>query len=455
MRPIAEKLKKFFCNEFAVFSIALILHVSIVFALGHYRTPALWENGVIAKSLLDGKGFAMASYKPPTGNKDAMIEKMGNGTLPPLMKPQPTSNQAPGYPFVLFITWKLLGRNTTAYLMLSLIQAILISSAVFPVGWLTRRWFGERAGILAMWIVCLMPSYAWFATRVFQPSIVITFHPWLLVGWLGLAEARSLLRPVGVGLATGLAGLFSPVLLGVFGLVGAMLLFKSLMQRRVANARMLLLAAALVLLVLTPWTVRSYKVHGQLVLIKNCFGKELWIGNNPLSTGTSVLKGGKKSLIQTIPFKFLNLTEMQLMKALQREAIHYVRSEPTAFVMRTFKKIVWFWTAVPRGYLISTGGAARLKFYWFQICYWFVFLLLAGFAWILHGRFPAEYTLVLIVYFVVYSMVYGLTHVGHARFRGEIEYIVIPGVAQGIILAWDMGCRFWQRKLVTKNLLGH
>ena len=457
MRSIAEKLINLFCNEFVVFAIALILHVSIVFALGHYQAPALWENGVIAKSLLDGNGFAMPSYKLPTGNKDAMIEHMENskGTLPLLMKPQPTSNQAPGYPFLLFITWKLLGRNTAAYLTLSLIQAILVSSTVLPVGWLTRRWFGERAGILAMWIVCFMPLYAWFATRVFQPAIIITFHPWLLVGWLGLPEAHSLRRTVGVGLATGLAGLFQPVLLGVYGLMGVILLLKSWARRNIADIRMLVLAASLVLLILTPWTVRNYRVHGQLVPIRNCFSKEFWIGNNPQATGTSVLKGGKKSLIQTIPPKFLNFTEMQLMKALQRDAMHYARSEPTAFVMRTLKKIVWFWTAVPRAYLISTGEAARLKFYWFQICYWFGFLLLAGFARILHGRFPGEYTMALIVYFVVYSIIYGLTHVGHARFRGEMEYIVIPAVAQGISLLWDIRNRFllmktrWNRMSAT------
>lgn len=447
MRNAAGKILGLFSNERFVFCVALIIHISIVFALGHYRSPSLWENGVIARGLFAGNGFAMPLYQPPTRNEDGMIENMGNskGSLPPLMKPQPTSNQAPGYPFLLFITWKLLGMNTAAYLTLSLIQAILVSSIVFPIRWLTKRWFGENAGIVACWIVCLMPAYAWFATRIHQAPIVITFHPWLLAGWLRLTEENSLRRTAGVGLGTGIAGLFQPILLGVYGVIGLILMLKSWTRRNTRSVMMLVLAALLVILVLVPWSIRNYRVHGELVLIKNCFSKEVWIGNNPQATGTSVLRGGTRSVVEALPPECFGLTtEMEYMNALQRDAINYVQRKPMAFVLRTLKKIVWFWTTVPRVYLTSVGEAPRLRFYWLNNSYWFSFLLLAVFARIGCGRFPGEYSMALIVYFVFYSIIYGLTHVGHARFRGEIEYIVIPAVAQGIILVWNIRNYFLQ-----------
>jgi 4-amino-4-deoxy-L-arabinose transferase-like glycosyltransferase len=447
------KISYFFRNKYAIFAISVIIHISVVLAVGYYRNPEvkLWENGIIAKNLLHGKGFSM----PPNRQlrrSDVAIGKNwldDKRSLSPIMQSQPTSNQAPGYPVLLFLTWKLFGEKPAAYLMISLIQAMLISSMVFPVGWLARRWFGEKAQVLASWIVCLMPLYIWYATRLHQPAIVMTFHPWLLAGWLSFGKANSWRRTVVLGLATGLAGLFQPVLLGVFGFIGLILLLKSWVRRKNVTVRKLLVAASLTLLVVTPWTVRNYMVHDQIILIKNCFGKEFWIGNNPSATGTAFLEGGDKSVYETIPPKFLEFSEMKLMKALQREAIDYVRNEPISFVTRTLKKIFWYWTAVPKNKLDIFEQAARLKFYWLQISYWFIFLLLACFARIHEGRISGEYAMVLILYFLVYSITYGLTHVGHSRFRGEIEYIVIPAVAQGVSLLWDKGNHFLQQRLGT------
>ncbi|MBE3123798.1 MAG: hypothetical protein IMZ65_03260 [Planctomycetes bacterium] len=43
----------------AAFVAALVLRIVAILALGHYQHPTLWENGVIARYLLDGCGFCM------------------------------------------------------------------------------------------------------------------------------------------------------------------------------------------------------------------------------------------------------------------------------------------------------------------------------------------------------------------------------------------------------------
>jgi hypothetical protein len=448
MRNKVTELRNLFSSKNFVFVIAVIFHVSIVFALGHYHEPTLWENGIIAESLLNGKGFSMPLFhNHPKEDNGFIVEKMvnGKGSLPVSMNLYPTSNQAPGYPFLLFLTWKLLGQKPSAYLMISLIQAMLVSSIVFPIAWLTQKWFGEKAVVWASWIACLMPTYAWYVTRLHQPAIVITFYPWLLVGWLGLIEANSWRRTVCVGLATGLAGLFNPVLLGVFGLLGAILLFKSLLQRKVANAMTLLLAAALVFLVVTPWTVRNYKVNGQLILIKNCFGKELWIGNNPKSN-ISLIMDCFIMRPENIPSEWMELNEKQLMKVMQSEAIDYICNDPAAFAGRTLKRIFWFWTTAPKAYIFNSELSKRLRWDWLRIFYWFGFLLLASIVRISDRRFPREYVMVLAAFFMTYSLVYGLTHVGLTRFRGEIEFIIFPAAAQGIVVVLKIRKQFSFRR---------
>ena len=431
-------------NKNIVFALAVVLHISIVIVLGHYKIPVMMEPGHMANNLFEGRGFSFQPHKHPAFDNDDLIKRPSDvkDAVIPFSDLHPTSFGPPGYPYFLFFTWKLLGKQTLAYLVISIVQAILVSSIIFPVGWLTRRWFGEKAEGWAIWVACLMPLYAWYATRFYSAAIVMTFHPWLLAGWLSMIEKNSLRRTVVVGLSTGLAGLFQPILLAVFFLIGIVLLVKSCVDKNSNSIKMLLLAASLVLLVLMPYTIQNYRLHGQLVLIRSGFGKELWIGNNPNSTGTAYIEGGSTDIYVAYPPKCIKLAtrveEIQYFKAMQREAIEYICSDPVAFIMRTLKKIGWFCTAAPEKFVCSAYGASAIRFRFLFIAYWGGFLLLAVLARSLHGRFPGEYTAIFIAYLLVHSVTYGLTHIGQARHRGEIEFIIIPAVAQGVLLLWNM-----------------
>ena len=86
---------------------------------------------------------------------------------------------------------------------------------VFPIARLTKRWFDEETATLARLVTCVMPLYAWYATRLHQPALVMAFHPWLVAGWIALPERRSFLAAAGVGALNGVAGLFQPTLLAI------------------------------------------------------------------------------------------------------------------------------------------------------------------------------------------------------------------------------------------------
>lgn len=53
--------------------------------------------------------------------------------------------------------------------------------------------------------------------------------------------------------------------------------------RSLARAGLMPLVAALVI---APWMVRNYRVHGEFFFIKSTFGYAFWQGNNPISWGT-------------------------------------------------------------------------------------------------------------------------------------------------------------------------
>jgi len=224
------------------------------------------------------------------------------------------------------------------------------------------------------------------------------------------------------------------VLLPAYCLIAAWLLARSRAARRVDDGRRVLVAGVVTLLALTPWTVRNYVVHGRLLLVKDSFGKEFWMGNNPYATGTSFAEGGDLEITMAHPPRAFalrgQLSEVQLMDAMEAEAWEYVRAQPRAFLERTVTKIVWFWTFAPET-VARNYGRFTLPVHAVHNAYWLSLVLLA----ILAGptrRFPAEYVTVLAVFVFVYSLMYGLIHVGQPRFRGEIEFIVLPAASAGV-----------------------
>lgn len=407
----------FLPRPWPLFVFSFLLHTAVVLVIGHYRAPIMWENGMIAGHMFAGQGFS--------GTFSQTVE--------------PTSWQAPGYPYVLLALWNVFGKdNVTGNLVLSLIQALAIASTIFPMGRLTERWFGPSAGSWARVITCLMPLFLWYPTRLHHTAFVMALHPWMLWGWIAVRDRSTVTNTVLTGVGTGVAGLFQPVLLGVYGLLSFFLAVGALRRGERRELAGVLSAGVLTLLALTPWTIRNYQVHHRLLLVKSSAGKEFWVGNNPMTTGTAYAPGGEGEVTNVHPPKAMQLSgkvpEMELMESIGREAMDYVRAEPGAFVQRTIKKVFWLWTVVPEEYTRSSLGGEARKFRTVQTAYWLAFVALAIAARVLGGKWSREYFWILALYVVMTSLAYGLTHVGQARFRGEVEFILVPAVAAGCAL---------------------
>lgn len=414
----APLLGRFLTSAAAAFAAALLVRLAAVLALGHYRNPTLWENGIIARYLLDGCGFCLDFSRP--------------GEL--------SSWQTPAYPLFLAAAWRLFGQSATAHLIISIIQACALASMVFPVRWLARRWCGDRAGTVAMWLTTVMPLYVWYATRLHQAGFVMAAHPWLISCWLRLSDRGGSARGLLTGAASGLAGLFQPILLLLSGAIGAAALVAALVGRRRREVVALLMAAVAAVAVLAPWTVRNYRVHGRFVPIRDSFGKEFWMGNNPHATGTGYVEGGAVEITYAHPPKALALKghvpEIELMDAMFAEGLEYVRADLPAFATRTLRKIWWFWTMTPARLVRSSQGGEALTFRWLHLGYWLGFLVFSVLALARGPRVRREYVMVLMLYLLTYSVLYGITHVGQARYRGEMEFVLLPLVVTGLVAAF-------------------
>jgi len=262
-------------------SLALVLRVWVVCTLmtDHTR-PLAYEHGRIAENLLAGRGFS--------------IEFLG--------VEGPTSQQAPFYPLLLTAAWWCFGIATPqAILAVQILQCFAGTALVLAVAWLAWSLIPDRPSI--GWVAGLgaavYPTHLYMVTHL-QVALWAALLLTLLLGfavssrwrstWTGavlsgcLAGALLLVEPI---LALALPICAIAVWLAERGPGGSY---------RMAFGRLTAMAG-IAALIISPWMVRNWVVHGEPVFIKSTFGYAFWQGNNPASYGTDKIP---KTSVETL-----------------------------------------------------------------------------------------------------------------------------------------------------------
>lgn len=189
---------------------------------------------------------------------------------------------------------------------------------------LARRWLGLLPAVLVGWILALWPQMIEFTTilaseMLFNFCVLLAFWLATMPGWKWLPSA------VTTGIALAAAAYIRPVALLLAPLI---YLPEALNQRKLARAITACMVSCVVMFALIlPWTLRNLHVFDRFVLISSNAGANLWMGNNPDTTG------GYMSLPET---GIIN--EVDRDRYFNQKAWEYIRQEPFAFVTRTVKK---------------------------------------------------------------------------------------------------------------------
>ncbi|MFO0960585.1 MAG: hypothetical protein U0800_24645 [Isosphaeraceae bacterium] len=274
-------------------ALAIVARASAVLLLqSHTIERSTYEHGEIAANLLAGKGFS--------------VKFLGADG--------PTSQQAPLYPFVVAGAYALGGVGTPrSLLILELGQAALGGVLVAMVMAMSRVAMPERprAAWLAGGLVAIHPTLVYAATHVQVASIAVVllaaaFWAAYRTGAFGLRRDAIL-----AGFLLGLTALTDPILAlsapGIAWVISRVALVAcppvrqesgrpfvpSLLVPRTGGQAtsatrigLIALVGATAALTVSPWIVRNYRVHGELVWIKSSFGYAFWQGNCALSEGT-------------------------------------------------------------------------------------------------------------------------------------------------------------------------
>lgn len=228
-----------------------------------------YEHGEIARNLIEGRGFS--------------VRLLGTWGL--------TSQQAPVVPYLLAGCYAIFGAGTSAahhlFFAIQAIEGGLLAAGTIA---LAARFLGRSGwAILAGLGVAVYPPLVYSATHIQVVSTATSLLVWVFVTLHDLREFRKPRNTIVTGVLMGLLALTDPILaLAGVGATISWVAFDRPKSRSEAMslARAWCLLVVVSVIVLTPWTLRNWHVHGRPVFVKSTFGYAFWQGNNRLSSGT-------------------------------------------------------------------------------------------------------------------------------------------------------------------------
>lgn len=352
----------------------------------------------------------------------------------------PTAHHAPLYPFLVSLLFKVFGLTVAAGFAMAVMNFVFASLqwALVPII-SVRSHLPRTVGVAAALLGAALPyrfmkELRWEAALV---GAVLAALTWLTLYWWQRPRLRAT-HSLALGLAWGAGMMCSPNLLPVFLVTLAVVIIASVGKRRRALAVQSAVAIIGMMMALTPWTVRNYRMLGAFVFVRSNFGLEFSVSNNPhafVLASDNVADGDSTNYFHT-HHPWSNREEAQALLregevAYNRRKLHetvaWIRSEPRQFGRLTAGRIAYFWftpytTQAWKNFVVTP--LAVLAFYglWVMLRRRLPlgYLLLA--IWIGYPlvyylvqtdtryRYPIEWTFVLLGVFALHAMVTPLRH---------------------------------------------
>lgn len=350
-----------------------------------------WETGRIAYSLATGHGFS-SPFGGDTG---------------------PSAWTAPVYPWVVAFAFRTFGVYSRAaafwMLVFNSFFAALTSWTIYRTA---QRVFGERVAVWSGWIWALLPNLVFWSVKfIWETSLSAFLLSLLFLLTLELEGEDRLSSWFAYGLLWGVMALTNPAALAFLPFAGTWLAYQ--LYRR--GKRFLLPAATgavIFWITIMPWLVRNDRVMGKPVFIRDNFGVEFRVGNNPLAEGINV--GAIHPIENQLQFEnYKRLGEAAFAAEQGRLAREWVSQHPARFLTLSFRRFIFFWAGIPKPFTVE--GLQEAK----NLLFLASSLLAIGGLWLawrhrVHGIFLFATLL------VSYPMAYYITF-PQPRYRHPIE----------------------------------
>jgi 4-amino-4-deoxy-L-arabinose transferase-like glycosyltransferase len=393
-------------SQFWMVAIALFLRVGWIIAGHTYKFKTEdnnfgfgWEMGRIGAAIASGHGFSNP-FGAATG---------------------PTAWEPPLYPYLTAGVFQIFGiySRLSAFVLLSL-NSVFSALTCIPIFLIARRIFSEKVAVGSAWTWALLPyAMTWCTRWVWETSLSALLVA--VIFWLTLTmEERDGLKPwLWFGLLWGIAALNSTVLLAFLPASGLWAWYQR-SKRRKPSLGGIVLAAAVFIACIAPWTVRNYQTFGKFIFIRDNFGAELRLGNGNGADGTWMEYLHPTQDLYAMR-QYTAMGELAYVAMRERQAVDYIKADYGRFAVLCVKRFVYYWAGPPRLAQIWWLAQARNSLFLASsvLTFW-------GLGRALRRRKPGAWLLFWLI--LLYPAIYYVVFPGQ-RYRHPIEpEIAILGV---------------------------
>jgi len=424
--------------------VALMLRLALVAYVNPDPRDGRFDDSVFydttARALADGKGYVW----DPT----VWVLADGSRVYPNENELSPTALWPPGYPALLAVVYKLTGGALMAAKVLNAVFGALTALVTYL---LARRLFGERAGIIAGFMVALLPSHVLF-TAVTLSEAFFTFLfvllAYLLVRWTLDSQRPHSLQLLGLGFLTGVAALTRGEL-AAFPIALFVLFLLAQRSWRTAGVWTALTVAGMAAAFL-PWTVRNCVQMDSCIIGTTGVGRAFLQGHNPQSDG-----GPSLNPVLLFEQQFLGLPrverEVRSSSAAQREALEWAAKHPLDELVLIPKRVQLLYRNDQSGVewvqsnkpTFGPLGAERLTN--LSNAYYAAMMALAVVgtpAWLALRRGRTVW--IALVPIAYYTVIFGLVFIGNNRYHVPILPFFAALAAAPLAVLWGLVQEQWR-----------
>ncbi len=385
----------------------------------------LMEYGTIARNMLSGFGFSFS-----------WLHSDGRAVI------LPSAYMPPGQVFIDFALLGLFGDSRTGLIALYIFQIAQACGFIYFTGKIARFIFrSEKATMATLWIAALYPTFIYTTLSFGVTSSALLFNAFAIYMAIrfseSLVEAKNALKfSLLFGLSCGLLLLTrgeSPLVI-----VGTLILIcyqNRLTFRR--SFKYIGIAALVSAAILAPWTIRNYILFDRIIPISTNGGLNFWRGNNSLSNGSPYNEIGHplwstdEIWTELEPYLDKKGDYEKISSDIHiREAMKWIKENPSKFILLSLKKGAILWTFDLRSQL--GGTAAYIAFYGCTLA-----ALLNGIYFIRKNKMYARNekghaALNMIILWCICTTIIGMIILPLQRFQVLLIGIYLPVIGYGI-----------------------
>ena len=306
--------------------VAVLIRIPIAIYMGDQITvlPGIQDQvsyDALARSLLDGRGYSFTEKWYPFTPANT-----------------PTSHWSFLYPLYLAGIYAVTGYHPlVARLLQGIVGGVLLCFLIYKIG---RRVVNEETGLVGAGLAAVYGYFIYYNVALMTETFFMVLV--LLTLYLGieLKESPNPIRWVGLGLALGLTVLLRQTIL-FFIPVLLFWLFWELKNRGVRWWNFAI-PVVIIILMITPWTIRNYLVYREFLPLNSNAGYALFASNNP-NLGTD---WRNDAVVVPVPEELREQNEAQLDRALTKRGIEFILADPERYLWLTLDKTLeffWFW----------------------------------------------------------------------------------------------------------------